>query len=66
MENQLKLTKNNGEIIDATKCCSMIGSLRYLVNNWPDIAYAMGVVSRFMEAPGKEKWVAIKLTLRYA
>lgn len=32
MENRLKLTKNTGEIVDATKYRSVIGSLRYLVN----------------------------------
>jgi hypothetical protein len=31
----------------------------------PDIAHAMGVVSRYMINPGKEHWEAIKWILRY-
>ena len=31
----------------------------------PDIAHAVGVVSRFMENPGKEHWEAVKWVLRY-
>jgi hypothetical protein len=65
MENCLKLMKNSGEVIDATRYQSMIGSLRYLVNTRPDLAYAVGVLSRFMEAPGKQHWAAMKQVLRY-
>lgn len=65
MENRLKLTKNTGEIVEATKYRSIIGSLRCLVNTRPDIAYAVGVVSRFMEAPVKEHWATVKQILRY-
>ena len=31
----------------------------------PDIAHAVGVVSRYMENPGKEHWEAVKWLLRY-
>lgn len=31
----------------------------------PDIAYAVGVVSRFLANPGKEHWAAVKWILRY-
>ncbi|RVW77419.1 Retrovirus-related Pol polyprotein from transposon TNT 1-94 [Vitis vinifera] len=31
----------------------------------PDIAHAMGVVSRFMSRPGKQHWEAVKWILRY-
>ncbi|KAH9761464.1 reverse transcriptase Ty1/copia-type domain-containing protein [Citrus sinensis] len=31
----------------------------------PDIAYGVGVVSRFMENPGKEHWNGVKWILRY-
>jgi len=31
----------------------------------PDIAYAVGVVSRFLANPGKEHWKAVKWILRY-
>ena len=31
----------------------------------PDIAHAVGVVSRFLSNPGKEHWEAVKWILRY-
>ena len=31
----------------------------------PDIAFAMGAVSRFMSNPGKKHWDALKLIMRY-
>ncbi|CAN1237861.1 Retrovirus-related Pol polyprotein from transposon TNT 1-94, partial [Linum grandiflorum] len=31
----------------------------------PDIAHAVGVVSRFLSNPGKEHWAAVKWILRY-
>lgn len=65
MENRLKLKKNSGQVQDSAEYRSVIGSLRYLVNTRPDIAYAVGIVSRFMESPGKEHWVALKQILRY-
>ena len=43
----------------------MVGSLRYLVNTRPDLAYSVGIVSRFMEAPTTEHWAAVKHILRY-
>ncbi|XP_076948651.1 uncharacterized protein LOC143620993 [Bidens hawaiensis] len=45
---------------------SAVGSLMYaMVCTRPDIAYAVGVVSRFMSDPGKERWEAVKWLLRY-
>ena len=45
---------------------SAIGSLMYaMVSTRPDIAHAVGVVSRFMMNPGKEHWEAVKWIFRY-
>jgi hypothetical protein len=45
---------------------STVGSLMYvMVCKRPDIAHAMGVVSRYMNNPGKEHWEAVKWILRY-
>ena len=45
---------------------SAVGSLMYaLVCTRPDIAFAVGVVSRFLSNPGKEHWAAVKWILRY-
>jgi len=66
MECRLKLRKlKEGEPVNPTEYRSIIGSLRYIINTRPDLAYAVGVVSRYMEAPGKEHWAAVKHILRY-
>uniref|UniRef100_A0A2N9EJV5 PGG domain-containing protein n=1 Tax=Fagus sylvatica TaxID=28930 RepID=A0A2N9EJV5_FAGSY len=44
---------------------SAIGSLMYaMVCTRPDIAHAVGVVSRYMSNPGKQHWEAVKWILR--
>ncbi|KAJ0970051.1 hypothetical protein J5N97_022928 [Dioscorea zingiberensis] len=66
MEPRLKLSKNSEDsFVDATFYRSIIGSLRYLVNTRPDIAYAIGIVSRFMEKPTSQHLAAVKQILRY-
>ena len=45
---------------------SAVGSLMYaMVCTRPDIAYAVGITSRFLANPGKEHWAAVKWILRY-
>lgn len=45
---------------------SAVGSLMYaMVCTRPDIAHAVGVVSRFLANPGKGHWDAVKWILRY-
>ena len=45
---------------------SAVGSLMYaMVCTRPDIAHAVGVVSRFLANPGKEHWEAVKWIFRY-
>jgi hypothetical protein len=66
LEQHLQLKNvNDGNIVDTTEYRSLIGSLRYLVNTRPNIAHAVGVVSRYMEALGKEHLAAVKQILRY-
>ena len=66
MEPRLKLSKvSSNPPVDATLYRSIVGSLRYLVHTRPDIAFAVGMVSRFMEAPTMEHWSAVKHLLRY-
>ena len=43
----------------------LIGSLIYLTLTWPDIAYSVGVVSRYMSNPKKPHLDAVKRILRY-
>jgi hypothetical protein len=66
MEPRLKLSKvSNQEPTDATFYRSMVGGLRYIVQTRPDIAFVVGYVSRFMEAPTIEHLAAVKHLLWY-
>ena len=51
--------------VDATNYRRIVRSLRYLVNTRPDLAYSVGYVSRFTEAPREEHLVAVKRILCY-
>lgn len=66
MEARLKLSKQStSPAVDATEYRSLIGSLRYLMNTRPDMAFAVGYLSRFMENPRQEHLAAMKHLLRY-
>eukprot|EP00253_Pinus_taeda_P015320 PITA_15320 len=68
MEQNLKLTSIEGkEFEHATKYRQLVGSLSYLTTTKPDISFAVGILSRFMQKPyfdgDKETGVS---TSRYA
>jgi hypothetical protein len=66
MEARLTLKKNSmSEPVDQNMYRSIIGSLRYLLHTRPDLAYSVGIVSRFMECPRSEHMAAVKQILRY-
>jgi hypothetical protein len=66
MEARLKLSKaSSAKLVDATEYRGLVGCLRYLVHTRPDIAFAVGYVSRFMERPTVEHLNAVKRILRY-
>ncbi|XP_066334590.1 uncharacterized mitochondrial protein AtMg00810-like [Miscanthus floridulus] len=66
MEERLKLTKaSTAAKVDTTLNRSIVGGLHYLVHTRPDIAFAMGYVSRFMEDPREDHWAAVKRLLHY-
>ena len=66
MEERLKLTKASTVAkVDATLYQSIVGGLCYLAHMRPDIAFAVGYVSRFMEDPREDHWAAVKRLLRY-
>ena len=45
---------------------SAVGSIMYaMIGSRPDLAYAVGLVSRFMSRPGEIHWEAVKWLLRY-
>lgn len=57
--------KDNNATVDATEYHSIVGSLHYLVNTRPDIAYVVGIVSQYMEVPTSQHMVPVKHILRY-
>lgn len=66
MEPRLKLSKDSqAPPTDASDYRSLVGSFRYLVQIRPDISFAVGYVSRFMEASTMEHLTAVKHILRY-
>ncbi|KAJ7959769.1 Retrovirus-related Pol polyprotein from transposon TNT 1-94 [Quillaja saponaria] len=66
MECGVKLSKHDvGEKVDPTLFRSLVGSLRYLTCTRPDILYAIGVVSRYMESPTSTHMKTAKRILRY-
>jgi hypothetical protein len=66
MEPRIKLSKNSSApAVDGTLYRSLVGSLRYLVNTRPDLAFSVGLVSRFLEKPTEDHMAAVKRIIRY-
>ena len=65
-KDQSPTTEQDRAQMDKVPYASAIGSLMYaMVCTRPDIAHAVGVVSRYMSNPGKQHWEAVKWILRY-
>ncbi|XP_062200145.1 secreted RxLR effector protein 161-like [Phragmites australis] len=66
MEPRLKPNKNSRNLhVNVSIFRSIIGGLRYLVYTRPDIAFAIGYLSRFMEEPTIEYLNTVKHLFRY-
>ncbi|RVW26239.1 Retrovirus-related Pol polyprotein from transposon TNT 1-94 [Vitis vinifera] len=66
MNSNEKLQAEDGtERADARRFKSLVGGLIYLTHTRPDIAFAVGVISRFMHCPSKQHLGAAKRLLRY-
>ena len=66
METNIKLRADEGEFLkNSTMYRKIVGSLIYLTLTQPDISYAVGLVSRFMQEPRKPHLEAIRRILRY-
>eukprot|EP00253_Pinus_taeda_P003450 PITA_03450 len=66
MEQNLKLTSIEGkEFEDATNYRQLVGSLNYLTTIRPNISFAIGILSRFMQKPCEGHWFATIRVLRY-
>ena len=66
MATNAKLTSDpSGESVDITLYRSMIGCLLYLTTSRPDIAFSVGVCSRFQSNPKVSPLNAIKRIIKY-
>eukprot|EP00253_Pinus_taeda_P008473 PITA_08473 len=62
---QCPKTQEEEEDMSRVPYASAVGSLMYaMVCTRPDIAHAVGVLSRFMSKPGKEHWTIVKRVFR--
>ena len=66
IEERIKLSKQStAEKVDTTCYRSIVGGLRWLTHTRPDIAFAVGYVSRFTKDPREDHWMAVKRVLCY-
>lgn len=66
MGPKVQISKDEGgKVVNVTEYKSLVGGLRYLVHTRPDIAYSVGIVSRYMEKPTTMHLNVVKRILRY-
>ncbi|XP_047326749.1 uncharacterized mitochondrial protein AtMg00810-like [Impatiens glandulifera] len=66
MEAKLQLRKDvERSLVDSKEYRRIIGCLRYLKRIRPDISYAVGIVSQYMEQPTTLHQQVVKHILRY-
>lgn len=66
MEFGLKLSKAQDKPkIDATLYQRRIGYLRYLLHTRPNLAFSVGILTRFMKSPRESHGNTLKQVLRY-
>ena len=59
-------TPEERNIMSSIPYASAIGSIMYaMLCTRPDVAYALGIVSRFQADPGEDHWKAMKNILKY-
>ncbi|GKB18506.1 zinc finger, CCHC-type containing protein [Tanacetum coccineum] len=66
MDTSEKLMPNNGQAVSQLEYSRVIGCLMYAMTcTRPDIAFAMGKLSRYTSNPGTQHWQAIQRVLKY-
>jgi len=62
----VKLSANEGDLVeDTTMYICIVGSLIYMPITRPNLSYAIGMVSQFMQTPRKPHLDAVNHILRY-
>ena len=60
------LVNNDNDVVNQKEYASIIGSLRYATDcTRPDIAYAVGVLSKFTNKPSRDHLQAIERVMKY-
>jgi hypothetical protein len=67
MEQNVKLSKDgNDQMVDAGRYAETVGMLLYLTTcTRPDMAFAVGMLARFISKPREEHWARVKRVLHY-
>jgi len=66
LEQNVKLSVDEGDLVeDTTMYRCIVGSLIYMAITRPDLSYAVGVVSQFMQTLRKPHLDAVRRILRY-
>ena len=66
MDPNTKLLPDQGELLDDPgQYRRLVGKLNYLTVTRPDVAFAVSVISQFMDCPRKTHWDAVIRILRY-
>ncbi len=66
LEQNVKLSADEGDFVDDTTIyIHIVGSLIYMTITRPNLSYAVGVVSQFMQTPRKPHLDAVRRILRY-
>ncbi|CAM9000112.1 unnamed protein product [Rhodiola kirilowii] len=66
MDPSVKLLPNTGEAVSQLEYSQVIGCLMYaMTSTRPDIAYAVGKLSRYTSNPSTHHWEAIRRVLKY-
>lgn len=68
IDNQSIIVENNGEVDENLRKAyqSAVGSLMYAMTcTRPDLAFAVGLVSRFCSNPSEQHWTVVKRIFRY-
>ena len=66
MDSNIQFSKYKGEdFVDASRYRRLVGKLIYLTVTRPNITFAVGFVSQFMQSPKQQHWDALCRILKY-